>query len=187
MAASLNMQMQSLKLMEDKYQKKVAIVRPLVHEDSPVEDCLSEDSLVESPVSLGKVSCENIYIHDDTESSCCSKLSSPASWSVHETAECCLTVTSPVLMIPEAMKSDPESQLYCLEYLDEMHGYWKNMESNAVFSIDSGVLSSQSIMNDCHYSILVNWMTGVQQKFKLLDDTLYVSVNLINQYFKVCL
>ena len=191
-AASLESQMQSLKLMENKYQKKVAIVKPLVHTDS-LE--------FESPVSLkveelsSSSSSEDIYIF--TDSSCCSESASPAS--VHETTEYHI---SPILYIPEEtkndpkslyipeeMKNDPKSPFYCLEYINEIHSYWKEMESNAVFPIDSGVLSQQSAVSDHHYGILINWMIGVQQKFKLLNDTLYihVSVNLINQYFKVCL
>ena len=179
MAASLDIEMHSLKLVENKYQKKVAIVRPLVH----------EDSLVQSPVSLEKSSSSSssediLILYDDTDSSCCSESTSPAS--VHETPEHCLIDASPVLKIPDEMKSDPESRFYSLEYINEIHNYWKKMESKAVFPVDSGVLSKQSFMSDHHYGILVNWMIGVQQKFKLLNDTLYVSVNLINQYFKVC-
>ena len=167
MATSLDLQIQSLKL-ESEYQRKVAIVQPLVHKESP--DTLEKMS--------SSSSSEDIYIFQDDSTESTSPVAAK------ETTKCCLVEISSVLTIPEEMKNDPECQFYCLEYLNEIHSYWKKMESNVVCP---DVLSKQSVVSDHHYGILVNWMIGVQEKFRLLNDTLYVSVYLINQYFKVYL
>ena len=189
MATLLHTKLHSLKLSTEKkkHQKKVAIVRPLVHEDSLVETSLEP----ESSLSLEKTSSfssGNVYMynfHDNIDSSCHESTKSEL---VHDTTQSCLEDKVPCLKIPEEMKSDPECQLYSLDYINEIHYYWKKMESKAVFPVDSGILSKQSLMTNHHYSIITNWMIGVQQLqvFKLLDDTLYKAVNLMDQYFKVC-
>lgn len=89
------------------------------------------------------------------------------------------------LKIPEEMKSEAESMFYCLEYMSEIHSHLKATESDAVFPVDSGVLSKQSYMLNCHRSVLVNWLIEVQERFKLSHDTLYIAINLMDQYLKV--
>ena len=186
MATLLRSKLRSLKLATEKrlvkkYHKKVVVMR---HKDS-----LVELSLVELSVSLEKTSSfysgDISIFNDDNDSSCNKSTKSPH---VHDTtSQCCLVDTSSHLTIPQHMKSEYERQSYCLEYVNEMHCYWKVMESNAVFPVDSGVLSKQSQMTNRHYSIVTDWMIGVQEGFQLLNDTLYIAVNLMNQYFKVCI
>ena len=73
MATSLDLQIQSLKL-ESKYQRKVAIVQPLVHKESP--DPLEKMS--------SSSSSEDIYIFQDDSTESTSPVAAK------ETTECCL-------------------------------------------------------------------------------------------------
>ena len=170
--------MHSLKLAAEqvmkKHHKKVAIVRPLaLHEESIELKSFLEPRSIVMLEKTSSFSSGDIF-RDDTDSSCYEST----------TSACVLDTTQWCLKIPQEMK---KCQFYCLEYINEIHCYWKMMESNAVFPVDSGILSKQSLMTNHHYSIVTNWMIGVTQEFKLLNDTIYIAVNLMNQYLKVCI
>ena len=179
MATQLHSKLHSLKLaiekqLMKKFKKKVAILLPSVHKYALIE---SSSVLAESPYLLEKTSSfSSVNIRDDTNSSCYE------SACARDTTEYCLTGISPHLKIPQEMKSDPHYQ-----YINEIHYYLKMMESNVVFPVESGVLSKQSLMTNHHYSIVTDWMAGVQQEMELVNDTLHIAVNLMNQYFKVCI
>ncbi len=44
----------------------------------------------------------------------------------------------------------------------------------------------QDAVNDKMRSVLIDWIIEVQQKFKLTEETLYLSVNLIDRYLGIC-
>lgn len=47
-----------------------------------------------------------------------------------------------------------------------------------------GYLKKQTDINDRMRSILVDWLVDVHLKFKLLPETLYLTVNMIDRYLQ---
>lgn len=164
-----------------RYHKNVAIVRPLV--ERPPEDSLAADDFL-SPVSLETIISSSSSSEEDTDVSI-DLLATPPPFDDTKTCLLFLSLPRHQLKIPEEMKSDPENMFYCLEYMSEIHSHLKKTESDAVFPVDSGVLSKQSYMRNWHRSVLVNWLIQVQQSFRLSHNTLYIAINLMDQYFKV--
>ena len=69
---------------------------------------------------------------------------------------------SPHLKIPQEIKNDPHCQY-------EIHYYWKMMESNVVFPVESGVLSKQSLMTN-HHLIILSLTGWLEFKYRFYTD-----------------
>ena len=54
------------------------------------------------------------------------------------------------------------------------------------FHVQENYLSNQRDINGSMRAILVDWLIQVQQRFKLLQETLYVTVYILDRYLQVC-
>ncbi|KAF7138161.1 hypothetical protein RHSIM_Rhsim07G0255300 [Rhododendron simsii] len=103
----------------------------------------------------------------------------------------------PVSDIDNADKKNP---LAVVEYIDDLYAYYKRVEvmsaipgSSFIARID-GISSScvspnymaqQSDLNEKMRGILIDWLIEVHYKFELMDETLYLTVNLIDRFLAV--
>lgn len=58
-------------------------------------------------------------------------------------------------------------------------------EKRDVYTISENFLSNQSIITSEQRSILVDWLIQVQVKFKLLQETLYIAIDILDRYLDV--
>lgn len=67
-------------------------------------------------------------------------------------------------------------------YAPQIYGYFKAMEvqRNAAF----GYMATQGDINEKMRAILIDWLNEVHFKFKLMPETLYLTVNLIDRYLE---
>mmetsp|Transcript_38275 Transcript_38275/g.50440 ORF Transcript_38275/g.50440 Transcript_38275/m.50440 type:complete len:403 (+) Transcript_38275:329-1537(+) len=77
---------------------------------------------------------------------------------------------------------DANEPLAVIEYVTDMYGYFKDREQN---SINPAYMSNQPHINERMRAILIDWLVEVHLKFKLVPDTLYLTIALIDKYLEL--
>lgn len=85
--------------------------------------------------------------------------------------------SSPADDIDERDSDDP---LCATSYVQEMYEHFRIKEVST--SVRPVYMEDQSFINERMRSILVDWLVEVHLKFKLVPETLYLTVNLIDRY-----
>lgn len=75
------------------------------------------------------------------------------------------------------LETDP---LMANEYADEIYAHWSELEVK--LSPDPGYMAHQPELSWDMRGTLVNWMVQVHLRFKLLPETLYLSVNMLDRF-----
>jgi hypothetical protein len=79
--------------------------------------------------------------------------------------------------IDERDQNDP---LCAAEYVKGMYEYFRVKEQET--SVRPTFMESQPHINERMRSILTDWLVEVHQKFKLVPETLYLTINIIDRY-----
>jgi hypothetical protein len=58
------------------------------------------------------------------------------------------------------------------------------LDTEKLFMPQVGYLSRQTDINEKMRAILIDWLIEVHLKFKLLPETLYLSINMIDRYLE---
>lgn len=77
---------------------------------------------------------------------------------------------------------DSEDPLCATDYVQDMYEHFR--EKEIMTSVRPLFMESQSHINERMRSILVDWLVEVHLKFKLVPETLYLTVNLIDRYLE---
>uniref|UniRef100_A0A7S2UBL8 Cyclin N-terminal domain-containing protein n=1 Tax=Attheya septentrionalis TaxID=420275 RepID=A0A7S2UBL8_9STRA len=77
---------------------------------------------------------------------------------------------------------DADDPLCATDYVQEMYSHFREKEN--LTSVRPIYMESQSHINERMRSILVDWLVEVHLKFKLVPETLYLTVNLIDRYLE---
>ena len=80
---------------------------------------------------------------------------------------------------------DIEDPFYCTEYVEDIFRYLVDTEQRPDFSIPRDYLHIQTKVTPYHRAVLVDWLVQVHRKFKLLQETLYITIDTIDRYLKV--
>ena len=89
------------------------------------------------------------------------------------------------LMCLEVDAEDREDPFYCTDYVEDVHHFLKESEQNPVYIISPQFLSNQSKVTSHHRCVLIDWLVQVQRKFKLLQETLYITIDILDRYLDV--
>jgi Cyclin, N-terminal domain len=81
--------------------------------------------------------------------------------------------------IDERDKDDP---LCATAYVADMYSYYREKETSTTPS--PNFMDFQTHMNEAMRAILVDWLVEVHLKFKLVPETLYLTINLIDRYLE---
>lgn len=77
---------------------------------------------------------------------------------------------------------DADNALLCSEYVNDMYvHFWK---SEREFMVNASYMSQQNFINEKMRCILVDWLVEVHLKFKMVPETLYLTVNVIDRYLE---
>ncbi|KAL3321769.1 hypothetical protein AABB24_039403 [Solanum stoloniferum] len=79
--------------------------------------------------------------------------------------------------------ADKKNILAVVEYIDGIHAYYKKIESSAC--APPNYMEQQFDINDRMRAILIDWLIEVHYKFELMEETLYLTVNLIDRFLAV--
>ncbi|XP_075516746.1 cyclin-B2-3-like [Primulina tabacum] len=75
---------------------------------------------------------------------------------------------------------DKKNPLAVAEYIDDIYAYYKKTES--LSCVPSNYMENQSDINERMRGILIDWLIEVHYKFELMEETLYLTVNLIDRF-----
>lgn len=79
-------------------------------------------------------------------------------------------------------ESDP---FQCGEYIKDIYSYLLELEARSVYAIREDFMSNQVEIRTQHRNILVDWLVQVQQRFVLLPETLYLTVDILDRSLQV--
>ena len=79
-------------------------------------------------------------------------------------------------------ESDP---FQCGEYIKDIYSYLLELEARSVYAIRENFMSNQVEVRTQHRNILVDWLVQVQQRFVLLPETLYLTINILDRSLQV--
>ncbi|XP_060199941.1 G2/mitotic-specific cyclin-2-like [Lycium barbarum] len=79
--------------------------------------------------------------------------------------------------------SDKKNSLAVVEYIDDIYAYYKKAE--IVGCVPPNYMEQQFDINERMRGILIDWLIEVHYKFELLEETLYLTVNLIDRFLAV--
>ncbi|XP_061355735.1 G2/mitotic-specific cyclin-2-like [Gastrolobium bilobum] len=85
----------------------------------------------------------------------------------------------PVMDIDACDRNDP---LAVVEYIDDIYCFYRKTENSSRAS--SNYLSSQFDIKEKMRAILIDWLIEVHYKFELLEETLFLTVNLIDRFME---
>lgn len=77
---------------------------------------------------------------------------------------------------------DKEDPLCATAYVADMYAHFRDRE--ATTSVRPVFMESQSLINERMRAILVDWLVEVHLKFKLVPETLYLTINLIDRFLE---
>ncbi|KAF3619188.1 Cyclin-B2-4 [Capsicum annuum] len=79
--------------------------------------------------------------------------------------------------------SDKKNELDVLEYIDDIYAYNKKVEITAC--VPPNYMEQQFDINERIRGILIDWIIEVDYKFKLMEETLYLTMNLIDRFLAI--
>lgn len=78
--------------------------------------------------------------------------------------------------------ADSGNPLAATEYVEEIYKYyWENEETSCV---RPDYMSSQGDINEKMRAILIDWLIEVHYKFDMMDETLFLTVNIIDRFLE---
>ncbi|KAK3005924.1 hypothetical protein RJ639_017797 [Escallonia herrerae] len=75
---------------------------------------------------------------------------------------------------------DAKNSLAVVEYVEDLYGYYRKMESSSC--VPPNYMAQQFDINEKMRAILIDWLIEVHYKFELRDETLFLTVNLIDRF-----
>ncbi|KAL2522277.1 Cyclin-B2-4 [Forsythia ovata] len=75
---------------------------------------------------------------------------------------------------------DKKNPLAVVEYIDDIYAYYKKTESFSC--VPPNYMEQQFDINERMRGILIDWLIEVHYKFELMDETLYLTISLIDRF-----
>ncbi|XP_022740327.1 G2/mitotic-specific cyclin-2-like isoform X2 [Durio zibethinus] len=75
---------------------------------------------------------------------------------------------------------DAKNPLAVVDYAEDLHAYYRKMEKFSCVS--PNYMAQQSDINEKMRAILIDWLIEVHDKFDLMGETLFLTVNLIDRF-----
>ncbi|XP_058767452.1 G2/mitotic-specific cyclin-2-like [Vicia villosa] len=76
--------------------------------------------------------------------------------------------------------SDANNALAVVEYIEDLHSYYRKVE--CIGCVSPNYMEDQVDLNDRMRAILVDWLIEVHDKFDLMQETLFLTINLIDRF-----
>ncbi|KAB2602564.1 G2/mitotic-specific cyclin-2-like [Pyrus ussuriensis x Pyrus communis] len=85
----------------------------------------------------------------------------------------------PIMDIDSSSSKDP---LNVVEYIDDIYAHYRKSENSS--SVSPSYMAHQPDINEKMRAILIDWLIEVHYKFELMDETLFLTVNLIDRFLE---
>ncbi|KAJ9186347.1 hypothetical protein P3X46_001927 [Hevea brasiliensis] len=77
---------------------------------------------------------------------------------------------------------DKKNPLAVVEYIDDLYNFYKKAKRS---SCPTNYMAQQFDINERMRGIVIDWLIEVHYKFELMDETLYLTVNLIDRFLAI--
>ncbi|CAL5049738.1 unnamed protein product [Urochloa decumbens] len=81
---------------------------------------------------------------------------------------------------PDIDSCDTGNSLAVVEYVDEIYRFYRRTEGSSC--VPTNYMSSQTDINEKMRGILIDWLIEVHYKLELLEETLFLTVNIIDRF-----
>ncbi|WCJ44706.1 CYCLIN B2 4 [Euphorbia peplus] len=78
---------------------------------------------------------------------------------------------------------DKKNPLAVVEYIDDLYKFYMKAEKSS--SVPPNYMTQQGDINEKMRGILIDWLIEVHYKFELMEETLYLTVNLIDRFLAI--
>ncbi|XVF35831.1 hypothetical protein REPUB_Repub19eG0004700 [Reevesia pubescens] len=78
---------------------------------------------------------------------------------------------------------DKKNPLAAVEYIDDLYNFYRKAECTGC--VPPNYMAQQYDINEKMRGILIDWLIEVHYKFELMEETLYLTVNLIDRFLAV--
>ncbi|KAH7692018.1 cyclin B protein [Dioscorea alata] len=82
--------------------------------------------------------------------------------------------------IPNIDSFDSKNPLAVVDYVDDIYAFYRRTED--LSCVCPNYMSNQFDINERMRAILIDWLIEVHYKFELMDETLYLTVNIIDRF-----
>lgn len=86
------------------------------------------------------------------------------------------------LIYEDIDEQDEKNPILVALYTNEIHEYLRELESK--YLIEKGFLTGQEVTPKMR-SVLIDWLVDVHQQFRLMQETLYLTVAIIDRFLQV--
>jgi cyclin B len=97
--------------------------------------------------------------------------------------------TRPIIRRPaikDCDQNEEEREINAVDYIDEIVNNFRRQEEEAHIITCQDYMIHQSEINVRMRGLLLNWIMEIHRKFKLLDETLYLAVRILDEYLRKC-
>lgn len=91
--------------------------------------------------------------------------------------------SSDLLAVEDIDEEDKENPSLVSIYSNDIYEYLRTLENK--FPISKGYLAGQEVTSKMR-SVLIDWLVEVHQQFHLMQETLYLTVAIIDRFLQVC-
>lgn len=113
-------------------------------------------------------------------------VNSPEAMDMEEVSNALAAFSSEQMMVPAAVEdidqNDHDNPQLCSVYVNDIYKYLRHLEH--VFKVRADYMNDQEITPRMR-TILVDWLVQVHLRFHLLQETLFLTVQLIDRYLQV--
>ena len=88
------------------------------------------------------------------------------------------------LSIEDIDQDDFENPQLCADYVKDIYRYLRHLEQK--YHVDPMYMKNQPEINERMRLILIDWLIQVHLKFSLFQETLYLTISIIDRYLEVC-
>ncbi|KXZ53057.1 CYCB1 protein [Gonium pectorale] len=82
--------------------------------------------------------------------------------------------------LPDIDSGDRANPLMAADYVNDIYYFYKRVEPK--YKVPHDYMTKQTDINDKMRAILIDWLVEVHLKFKLMPETLFLTVNLIDRF-----
>ncbi|XP_075472374.1 G2/mitotic-specific cyclin-B1 [Ascaphus truei] len=110
----------------------------------------------------------------------------PSSPSPMETSGClpdelCQAFSDVLIQVKDMDADDAGNPMLCSEYVKDIYCYMRNFE--AELAVRPNYLQGQDLTGNMR-SILIDWLVQVQMKFRLLQETMFMTVGIVDRFLQ---
>ena len=94
------------------------------------------------------------------------------------------TPKKPLLLVDPDQANTDDPQL-CTEYVTEIYNYLLVTERKDIYRLRKDFMSAQVSVKQHHRAVLIDWLMQVKMRFRLLDETMYMCVEILDRTIQV--